>query len=48
MEALAIIIDPNYKLIYLESTLGSRERQIYLGWRAWMKKNKLEEMQILQ
>ena len=44
MEALTIIVDPNYKLIYLESTLGGRERQIYLGWREWMKKNKLEEL----
>ena len=39
MEALALIIDPNYNLIYLESTLGSREKK-YLGWREWMKKIK--------
>ena len=38
IEAWAIIVDPNYKLLYLESTLESRERQIYLGWREWMKK----------
>ena len=31
MEALAVIVDPNYKLTYLENTLGSREKQIYLG-----------------
>ena len=52
METLAVIVDSNYKLKYLEGTLGSREKQIYLGWREWMKKNKLEELdnliQILQ
>ena len=44
VETLAIIVDSNYKLKYLEGTLGSRKKQIYLGWREWMKKNKLEEL----
>ena len=44
MEALSIIIEPNYKLVYLESTLGYNEKQLYLGLREWMKANKLEEL----
>lgn len=31
MEALAVIIDLNYKLVYLENTLGYNERKFYLG-----------------
>ena len=27
MEALYVIIDPNYKLVYLESTLGYNEKK---------------------
>lgn len=44
MEIWAVIVDPNYKLIYLESTLGTKEKQIYLGCRDWMKKNKTKEL----
>ena len=32
MEALNNIVDYKYKLVYLESTLGYNEKQIYLGW----------------
>lgn len=31
MEALQIITDPNYKLVFLKSTLGYDKKQIYLG-----------------
>lgn len=44
MEALILIVDLNYKLIYLESTLEVREKQTYLGWWDWMKMNKKEEI----
>ena len=37
MEALSNIVDYKYKLVYLESTLGYNEKQIYLGWREYMK-----------
>ena len=43
MEALSVIVDLNYKLIYLESTLGYNEKQLYIGWRDWMKNNNLDE-----
>lgn len=33
MEELVVIVDSNYKLVYLESILGHYERQIYFGWR---------------
>lgn len=40
MEALAVVVDLNYKIIYLDSNLGiKKKKQIYLGWRNWVKKN---------
>lgn len=47
MEALDLITDPTYKLVYLESTLtlGCNEKKNYLGWREHMEthcKDKLD------
>ena len=44
MGALTVIQDPNYELIHLESTIGIREKQIYIRWRDWMKKNERKEL----
>ena len=51
MEALSNIVDYKYKLVYLESTLGYNEKQIYLGWREFMKsddtrKSELDEFEV--